>query len=39
MINFKLRETQLKDGRVSLYLDNYPPIIKPRQVNQHEDNS
>src|SRR5690606_18348862 len=30
MINVKLRESQLKDGRVSLYLDYYPPIINPK---------
>lgn len=30
MIKVKLREAQLKDGRVSLYLDYYPPIINPK---------
>ncbi|MCI0922760.1 tyrosine-type recombinase/integrase [Sphingobacterium rhinopitheci] len=30
MINVKLRESQLKDGRVSLYLDYYPPIVNPK---------
>lgn len=30
MINVKLRESQLKDGRVSLYLDYYPPIVNTK---------
>jgi len=30
MISVKLRESQLKDGRVSLYLDYYPPIVNPK---------
>ncbi|WP_192922508.1 hypothetical protein [Sphingobacterium bovisgrunnientis] len=30
MINVKLRESQLKDGRVSLYLDYYPPIVNQK---------
>src|SRR5690606_10720348 len=30
MIKVKLRENQLKDGRVSLYLDYYPPIVNPK---------
>ena len=30
MVKVKLRETLLKDGRVSLYLDYYPPIVNPK---------
>jgi len=30
MYKVKLRESKLKNGRVSLYLDYYPPIVNPK---------